>query len=59
MLKLKILEVFTQAYLHVAGFFGTCFQNKNYIAIIAVISALCIVAAAIGKAIRAITRPKR
>lgn len=59
MLKLKILEVFTQAYLQITGFFATCLQNKNYIAIIAVLSALCLVASAIGKAIRAITRPKR
>lgn len=59
MLKLKILELFTQAYIHVAGFFGTCLQNKNYIAILAVLSALCLVASAIGKAIRAITKPKR
>ena len=57
MIKLKLLEIFTQAYIHVTVFFATCLQNKNYIAIIAAISAACLIASAIGKAIKKITRP--
>lgn len=59
MLKLKILEMITQAYLQISGFFANCLQNKNYIAIIAVISGICLVVSAIGKAIKAITKTKR
>lgn len=57
MIKLKLLEIFTQAYIHVTGFFAVCFQNKNYIAIIATISVAYFIATAIGKAIKKITKP--
>lgn len=57
MFKLKVAEIITQIMIYVGGFFATCLQNKSYIAIIAAISAACLIASAIGKAIKKITRP--
>ncbi len=59
MLKLKILEILTKAYLQISGFIAICFQNKQYIAIIGIISGVCLIAKLIGKAIKENTKPKR
>lgn len=59
MLKLKILELFTKAYITLSGFFAYCLESKLYIVIIAAISAICLVASIIGKIIKAITKHKR
>lgn len=59
MLKIKIAELFTQAMLYVSGFFATCLQNQNYIAVLAALLGFCLVGAAIGRAISAIAHSKR
>ena len=59
MLKIKLAELFTQAMLYVGGFFATCLQNNNYIAVLAALLGFCLVGAAIGRTISAIARPKR
>lgn len=58
MFKLKVAEIITQIMIYVGGFFATCLENQNYIAIIA---ALCcsLIATLVGKAIKSITNPKR
>lgn len=59
MFKLKIYEVLTQAYIHIAGFFATCFQNKNYLAISAALIACCVIPFSIARVFKALTNPKR
>lgn len=56
MLKLKIYEVLTQAYIHIAGFFATCFHNKNYLAISAALIACCVIPFTIVRALKALTK---
>lgn len=56
MFKLKIYEVLTQAYIHVAGFFATCFHNKNYLAISAALIACCVIPFTIVRALKALTK---
>ena len=59
MLKIKLLEFFTQAVIWVSGFFAYCLQNQNYISVLAALLGFCLVGAAIGRAISAIAHPKR
>lgn len=49
MLKIKLLEFFTQAVIWLSGFFAKCLQNQNYIAVIAALLGFCLVGALIGR----------
>ena len=59
MFKLKVAEIITQIMIYVGGFFATCLENQNYIAIIAALLSCSLIATLVGKAIKSITNPKR
>lgn len=49
MLKIKLLEFFTQAVIWLSVFFAKCLQNQNYIAVIAALLGFCLVGAILGR----------
>ena len=59
MFKLKVAEIITQIMIYVGGFFATCLENQNYIAIIAALLICSLIATLVGKAIKSITNPRR